>query len=166
VSTEFREEVFFMQCELCKANAASAAWQPFGPATGADSFAAVGQHDPEYPAILVCAPCQQRFQQRQEAFCFTYRHFAYRACEGRVELLPNQQMAGRPVKKAELSGDRIIDVSTELALTQDGALAIVEVVVTLASQRRIRYRSDGEGSNLVLPNKYCSWGRQTAGDSG
>jgi len=155
-----------MQCELCKTNAASAAWQPFGPANTADSFAAIGQHATDYPAIPICFPCRQRFQQGQETFCFTHRRFVYRACEGRVEMLPQQQMAGRPVKKAELLGDRIIGVSTELSLTQDGALAIIEVVVTLASQRRIRYRSDGEGSNLVLPNKYCSWDGQAGGASG
>ncbi len=155
-----------MQCELCKANTASAAWQPFGPVNSADSFAPIEQPDPGYPAIPVCAPCQQRFQQRQETILFTYRRFAYRACEGRVELLPHQQMAGHPVKKAELLGDRITCVSAALSLTQDGALAIIEVVVTLASQRRIRYRSDGEGSNLILPNKYCSWDRQAADESG
>lgn len=155
-----------MKCEVCRTNDASAAWQPFGPANTADAFAAIGQHDPDYPAIPVCAPCQQRFQQRQETFLFTYRRFAYLACEGRVELLPHQQMAGRPVKKAELSGDRIIDVSATLSLTRDGSLTITEVIVTLASQRRIRYRSDDEGSSLLLPNKYCSWDRQAAGDSG
>ena len=121
-----------MKCEICRTNDASTSWQPFGPATTADSFAAIGRHAPDYPAITICAPCRQRFQQG-ETFSFTYRRFAYRACEGRVELLPHQQLAGRPVKKTELLGDRIVDVSCRLSLTQDCSLAIIEVVVTLAS---------------------------------
>jgi hypothetical protein len=155
-----------MKCEICHANDASASWQPFGPANTADSFLPTGQHDPGYPAISVCTPCRERFQRRQGSFAFTYRRFDYLAVEGRVELLPHQALAGRPVRKADLLGDRIIDVSAEVSLTQDGSLAIIEVIVTLASQRRIRYRSDGEGSNLILPNKYCSWNRQAAGESG
>ena len=155
-----------MKCEVCHANNASAIWQPFGPATTADFFVEIGCQDLDYPTISVCTPCQQRFQQRQGPLEFTYRRFAYRACKGRVELALHREMAGRLVRKADLLCDRIIDVSATVALTQDGSLAIIEVVVTLASQRRMRYRTDGEGSNLLLPIKYWTWDRRPAGASG
>lgn len=151
-----------MKCDICNANDANHLWQPFGPSPSVDSFLPLDQQNHAFPVVPVCTPCRGCIQQRQETLQFTYRRFAYQVSDGQVKLLPDQKLASRAVRKAELVGDPIVHVEACVSLAQDGSLIVPEVIVTLASQRRLRYSTKNEGFSLSLPIKYCRWDNKQA----
>lgn len=72
-ATAAYRQAYLAECEVCRAQGAAWAWQPFGPDEDAKSaFSTLGSHYRGFPVVKVCDECKEKVQAGQTV-SFTYK---------------------------------------------------------------------------------------------